>query len=263
MHTETVLITGGCSGLGRELARHFARAGARLILVSEDADRLSQTATNLRTEFDGLEVLTFHQDLTQPEAPQRVWAFTEEQARPVDVLVNNAGFGTFGYFTEIDAGREAAMIQLNVLALHQLTRLYLPRMVAANAGGVINISSISAYQPVPTMATYGATKAFVLQLTRAIRAELREQGCTIPVLAVCPTGIRDTPFKEAAGMSRNPLFKNWMSVTVEKVAFDAYRSFRHNEEFVIPVRRLHYLNSLVRRLPSRWVMYFARQTLKQ
>jgi short-subunit dehydrogenase len=135
-------------------------------------------------------------------------------------------------------------------------------MMERGSGGVINISSISAFQPVPTMATYGATKAFVLQFSRAVRAELREQGCPLPILAVCPTGIRNTPFKDAAGMSRNPLFKNWMSVTVEKVARDAYRAFRRNEEFVIPVRRLHYLNSLVRRLPSRWVIRFARQTLK-
>jgi short-subunit dehydrogenase len=262
MPTETVLITGGCSGLGRELAHHFAKDGARIILISENQSRLTQTAQELRTAFPEIALRTFCQDLAQLEASQRVWEYTQEQGWPVDVLINNAGFGTFGFFTELDAQRESNMILLNTLTLHQLTRLFLPGMVAKQRGGVINISSISAFQPVPTMATYAATKAFVLNLSRAVRAELREQGSRIPVLAVCPTGIRNTPFKDAAGMNGNPLFQNWMSVTVEKVARDTYRSFRRNKEMVIPVRRLHYLNSMVQRLPSRLIMGFARRTLR-
>lgn len=258
MPNETVLITGGSSGIGLELARQFAAAGSDLVLISENGPALQQAREDLLADYPHVHIVIHEQDLCLPDGPAKVWAFTKQANIQVDVLVNNAGFGTFGYLSEQDIKVEADMIRLNVMAVHQLTLLFLPQLRASPKGGIINISSISAYQPVPLMATYAATKAFVLNFSRALRFELREQGCQIPVLAVCPTGTARTGFMSRAGMEGNPLFKNWMTVMPALVASASYRAFRKNKETIIPGRGFNWLNHLVRRLPSTWVIYYAR-----
>ena len=258
---KTVLITGGSSGIGLELARLFARDGYRLVLVSKPADELEQAKKNLEKEVPGAEIITRAQDLAVPGAAREVHAFTRELALSVDVLVNNAGFGTFGFINDIDEEKELSMIQLHVGTLYHLSRLYLREMVDRNHGRVINLSSVSAFQPNPMLATYGATKSFVLDWSRAVDYEMRERGLDVRVLAVCPPPVKATRFQQAAGMDRSNTFDTWMVQTADIVARDAYRAMQRGKEVVIPGRGMELLQKFVGRLPSSLKIWLSRQHL--
>ncbi|RME94786.1 MAG: SDR family oxidoreductase [Bacteroidetes bacterium] len=261
-HPCRVLITGGDSGIGYELACQFAQAGCHLLLVSENKTGLQQAQVKLRQGFPAVHVDIFTQDLCLPEGPQQVLDYTKSQGLAIDVLVNNAGVGSYGFYRDLDPLREQQMIQLNVVALEKMTRLFLPQVLTSTQGGIIQLASIAAFQPVPTMAVYAATKAFVLHFTKALCAELREQGYRLPVLAVCPSGTR-TPFVERAGMQGNPLFSNFMAVEAKQVAARTYRAYRRNCSEVIIPAWLDWLAPIIRRLPRRLLIWQARRTLRQ
>jgi uncharacterized protein len=184
------VVTGASSGIGEAFARALARRGHKLVLVARRRERLERLAG----ELGGAEVIAADLgDATQLEAVvSRVQALGE-----LELLVNNAGFGTRGAFADLDEGRELGMVQLNVVAPLTLTHRLLPSLLARGAGGVINIASIGAFQPVPFMATYGATKAFVLSWSEALSEELRGSG--VRVLCVCP-GPTASEFLDLAGM---------------------------------------------------------------
>lgn len=258
----SVLITGGSTGIGLELARLFARDGYRLCLVSLPAEELAIAQQTLTQEFPGLEVITLAKDLSVRGAATEVFQFTQEQNWPVDVLVNNAGFGSHGFIDDIDIDRELHMITLHTYTLYHLTRLYLREMIHRNRGHVVNLSSISAFQPTPTLATYAATKSFVLQFSRAINFELREQGVDVHVLTVCPTATRDTLFQKIANVEDTITYDNWMTVTPKIVARDAYRAMKAKKDLVIPGRGLGLLRSIFRHLPESLLIRFARYNLK-
>jgi uncharacterized protein len=184
------LVTGASSGIGAAFARGLSRRGHSLLLVARRRDRLDALAA----ELGRAEVMTA--DLGDPGQPAAV-AARALALGDVELVVNNAGFGTRGHFAELDEARELEMVQLNVVAPVTLTRRLLPSMVARGAGGVINVASIGAFQPVPFMATYGATKAFVLSWSEALSEELRGSG--VRVLCVCP-GPTATEFFDIAAM---------------------------------------------------------------
>ena len=186
---KTVLITGASTGIGAEFARQLSQQGARLILVARSGSRLQQLAS----ELGGATVIA--QDLTQPGAAHKLRDAVNDRDLCVDVLINNAGFGTHGPFTEIPVETQRAAIDLNVAALVELTHTFLP-MIERRAGGVIQVASTAAFQPVPCLAVYAASKAFVLSFSEALWGEYRERG--VRVLALCP-GATDTPFFERAG----------------------------------------------------------------
>ena len=186
---KTVLVTGASMGIGAVFARELARRGARLMLVARSADKLQQLASEL-PHADWLA-----EDLARPGAAQRVWDAVQAKGLTLDVLINNAGFGTHGRFDALPLAPQREAIDLNVGTLVELTHLCLP-MIERQHGGVINIASTAAFQPVPYMAVYAASKAFVLSFSEALWAEYRPRG--VRVLALCP-GATDTAFFARAG----------------------------------------------------------------
>lgn len=192
----TVLITGASSGLGTEYATQFARMGANVILVARRADRLQELADRLGREH-GVSATPLALDLAQPGVSKTLRRELEERGIQIDALVNNAGFGHHDNFVDADLARLDEMIQLNITTLVALTHEFLPDFVAAGRGTVVNIASTGAFQPCPTMAVYGATKAFVLSFTEGVAYEVRESG--VKMLAVCP-GATATEFREVSGL---------------------------------------------------------------
>lgn len=192
---KTALITGASSGIGAAFARALAEQGTHLILVARSEDKLRDVATALTARHAiSVDVLPF--DLTRPEAGQQLFAVTERRGHAVDILINNAGFATYGPFHLIDAEREQQEILVNVAAVVDLTHSFLPAMLARRSGSIINVASTAAFQPIPYMTVYGASKAFVLSFSEALWAEYRGQG--IRVLALCP-GPTSTNFFTVVG----------------------------------------------------------------
>lgn len=241
------LITGASAGIGVELARAFARGGHDLILVARRRDRLE----SLAAEFPG-RARVVPADLSDPATPARLLAETG----PVDVVVNNAGFGLGGRFAEQPVERQAEIIQVNIAALTALTRLHLPDMLARRAGRVLNVASTGAFQPGPGMAVYCATKAYVLSLSEALSAELQGSGVTVTCL--CP-GATSTEFAAVAGMRGSRLFRAAMSA--ETVARMGYAATMAGQRLVIPgwANRLGTIG--VRLTPRGVVLAFARRLL--
>lgn len=193
------LVTGASAGIGRGIAEELAARGHDLVVVARARERLEALATELRAT-SGVDVEVHPADLLDPRQRATVEARLSDRARPVDVLVNNAGFGTVGLFAELPADGEEREIGLNVVALVRLTRAALGAMVERRSGRILNVSSIAGNQPTPNMATYGATKAFVTSFTLAVREELAGTGVTIT--ALCP-GFTRTEFQERAGVDQS------------------------------------------------------------
>ena len=188
------LVTGASSGIGEELARQLAARGHGLTLVARRAGRLETLAGELRSAH-GVEVDVMPADLET--AKGRLAVARRLRSRSPWLLVNNAGFATRGRLSELDASRERGEVQVNVVALHELTLAVLPGLLAAKAGGILNVASTAALQPLPYMATYAATKAFVLHFTEALAEEVRGSG--VRVMALTPGAVR-TEFGEVAGV---------------------------------------------------------------
>ena len=189
------LITGASTGIGAEFAEQFAARGDDLVVVARSADKLDALAARLRTAH-GVEITVLAMDLSLPTAAGELWRETDRLGLEISVLVNNAGFGTHGDVADADPQRLEEAVELNCRTVVGTTVRYLPQMRARGEGTIINVASIAAFQPLPKMAVYGASKAFVLSFTEALWAEERAHG--IRVLAVCP-GLTDTPFFALAG----------------------------------------------------------------
>lgn len=183
-----VLITGASQGIGRELAQEFARRGHDLILVSRSKDKLDELAAELKREFK-TNSLVVPQDLTKPTGPANLLKKVEEAGETIAVLVNNAGALEVGAFVEMPTEKIVNLVNLNVAALTTLTSLVLPGMVERGSGRILNVASLAAFQPLPAMAAYAASKAYVLALTEALSEELKGSGVT--VTALCP-GLTET-----------------------------------------------------------------------
>ena len=244
MSVETVLITGASSGIGLELARCFAAAGCRLVLVARKGNVLEALATELRKAYK-IQAQVISTDLAHPDAPARLLAHLQSAGLKVDVLVNNAGFGAQGKFAELPLQRQLEMLQVNITSLTHLTGLLLPGMLERRRGGVLNVASTAAFQPGPGMAVYYATKAYVLSFTEALAEELAGTGVT--VTAVCP-GPTATNFGTAANMRTLGLVKK-VSMSAEAVARQGHRGFRGGKVVVINGFRNQFLAFLVRLFP--------------
>jgi short-subunit dehydrogenase len=189
------LVTGASSGIGAAFARELASRGANVVLVARSGDKLAALADELSGEF-GVTADVAVADLADPSAVTVLAAELASRGLEIDILINNAGFGLFAPLHEADGGMLADMVRVNVAALVDLTRLYLPKMLQRDRGAIINVGSTAAFQPVPYMAVYGATKAFVLSFTEAVWAETRGTG--VRVTAICP-GATQTGFFDIAG----------------------------------------------------------------
>jgi hypothetical protein len=218
----SALITGASSGIGLELARVFAREGYRVVLVSRNEKLLRDLAGELKTE-----TVVIAKDLTKTGAAQEVF----DQVCQVDALVNNAGFGSSGRFAEAPLNEQLDMMQLNMTALVALTGLFLPGMLKAKSGRILNVASTAAFQPGPLMAVYYATKAFVLSFSEAIHEELSGSG--VIVTALCP-GATETGFGDRANMNDARLFKGKKLMDARAVAEAGYRGLIAGKAIVIP-----------------------------
>jgi short-subunit dehydrogenase len=246
--SETVLVTGASSGIGRELARLFAAEGSDLVLVARGEDRLRRLAAELETAH-GTTARVERVDLGEPEQQVDLCERLAARRVQVDVLVNNAGFGARGRVVELGLGRQLEMVRLNVEALTTLTRFLLPGMLERGRGGILNVASTAAFQPGPFMAVYYATKAYVLSFSEALGEELRGTGVTVTTLAPGPTV---TGFQEEAGLEDTLLFE-FGPMAAEPVARAGHRAFRKGRVLVIPGLGNRLL-AFSTRLAPRWLI---------
>jgi uncharacterized protein len=222
------LVTGASSGLGEEFARQLAHRGANLILTARSADRLNNLASDL-TRVNGITARVFVVDLGEPHGADTLLASVRATGVFVEHVVNNAGFGSAGAFARLDGERESAMVRLNIDAIVRVTHGLLGPMQESGRGGFINVASTASFQPVPFMATYGATKAFVLHFTLALATEF--EGTGVRALAFCPGPVR-TGFQAAAGIERPGLAL--AELTRERTVARALAAYEQGERLCIP-----------------------------
>ena len=216
----TTLITGASSGIGEAFANALAARGNDLILVARSEDKLNAIAHRLHSQYNvRTEVIV--QDLTCADGATTVLQTVNDRGMTVDVLINNAGFGDYGRFTEGDRTKQLDMIRLNILALTDLTHLFLPSMVARKSGHIINVASIAAFQPMPYLSVYAATKAFVLSFSEALWAEVKADG--VKVFALCP-GPTDTQFAKVANFNATMNDHPPQTMTSETVVEEALQA---------------------------------------
>jgi hypothetical protein len=224
----TALVTGASAGLGHDFAHLFAADGHDVILVARRRDRLEALAGDLQARH-GVRATPFDVDLAAPAAAARLVAFLRDGGHAVDFLVNNAGFGAVGDFAGMDLARVLGMLQVNVTALVELTRLLLPDMLARGRGRILNVGSTAGFQPGPFMATYYASKAFVNSFTEALAWELRGSGVTATLS--CP-GATATEFAAHAGNAESLLFKFGVADS-QTVAREAYAAMMAGKRLAI------------------------------
>ena len=233
---KTSLVTGASSGLGLEFARQLAGRGSNLVLVARSADRLAALADEIQAEY-GITVTALPADLSVADEVSRVATFTS--STQIDVLVNNAGFGTYGNFADLDGQHEHTEMMLNTVATVDLAHAVLPGMLARRTGGIITVASSIAFQPSPWQAVYGATKAFALAFSEAIWAETRGSG--VRVLALCPGPVA-TGFIASLG-DRRATSSSMYRRTADPVAIvrAALRGFDNDAMTIIPGLRTRFL----------------------
>jgi uncharacterized protein len=227
---RTALITGGSGGIGLELAKVLARNGYDIALVARKRDTLEAAAGQLEGKFD-ITAHVFAADLRREEAPQAIFDFLRNENIPIEILVNNAGFGLGGEFAETDISRELEMIQVNIAALTHLTKLFLPAMIKRKSGRILNLASTAAFQPGPLQAVYYASKAYVLSFSEALSEELRSTGVT--VTALCPGPTR-TGFASTAGVGNSRLFTLFGVAAANDVAEYGFQAMMAGKRVAIP-----------------------------
>ncbi len=248
---RTALITGASSGIGEALAQRFARGGFNLVLVARSGEKLRALAATLKAEH-GVKAWVSVADLALPGAAARLAGTLKRARRPIDVLVNNAGVLEHGPFVDMPPQRHQELIALNVLALTELLAQFVPAMVARGGGRVLNVASIGAFQPVPLLATYAATKAFVLSLTESLSEELKGSGVT--VTALCP-GITATPMLGRARQASQELnqLPGIVVGSTEDVAEEGFDACMKGEVIRVP-GALNLAATLAGRATPRWLL---------
>ena len=248
------LITGASAGIGEAMARQLAAAGAHLILTARRTDRLTALASALASKH-GTRIETFRADLATPGAAREVYAFTAGKGIEVELLVNNAGFGAFGYIQDISADKLLEMVQVNCAAVVELTRLYVPAMVQRRHGDILIVASTAAFQAVPFISAYAATKAFDLLFAEGIAEELRPSG--VRVCALCP-GSTTTEFQQVAGQP-DRAFR--FAETAEKVARVGLEGMARGETCVISGARNRWMVWSERLAPRSFVARMAAKVM--
>jgi uncharacterized protein len=245
----TALITGATSGIGLALAEELARRKYDLVIAARRAEELGVVAVDL-SERHSIGVEKVALDLSEPDAADRLAGQLRLDDRPIDVLVNNAGFAQYGPFVETDAEAELRMLYLNIFTVTRLTKLLLPSMVARGSGRVLNVASTAAFMPGPLMAVYYASKAYVLSFSEALAEEARGSGVT--VTALCPGPTR-TGFQARAEMEESKLVKNRSIMDAAAVAHAGIEGALRGRSLVIP-GATNKLQTLVPRLLPRFLV---------
>lgn len=247
----TVLLTGASSGIGKSMARILAKDGWDLIIVGRNRKGLDALAD----ELSGAKVTIIESDLSKDGAAESIFEETERQGLKVDFLINCAGFGDLGPFSECDKDWQADMIRVNDISLTVLTRLYLTGMLERGSGRILNVASIASFQPGPLMSVYYATKAYVLSFSEALAVELKGTG--VMVSALCP-GPTDTAFIETAGASGKNLFKKAACASADDVAAYGLKKAMKGKVIILPgsLKLLPFSERFFPRSFVRKVVYF-------
>ena len=252
---NTTLITGASSGIGEAFARKLASLGRNVFLVARSEEKLIALCNELgRTNSVRAQYLPL--DLSEPDVPTKLFAETEKRGLTIDLLINNAGFGAMGDFAQLDLARQLNMIDLNIKTLVELTHRFLQPMRERKQGAIINVASTAGFQPVPFMATYGATKAFILSFSEALWEENRPHG--VHVMALCP-GVTETNFFEASRMEQPPMR---VAQSPEDVVEAALRGLSRKKGFVISGWTNFFMVEAERLVPRSLVVRLAGRVLR-
>ncbi|MBN1264333.1 MAG: SDR family oxidoreductase [Anaerolineales bacterium] len=250
MREKYALVTGGSSGIGYSLAQLLACDGYQIFLAALGDEKLVEAQKELEGDY-GVEVLPIAVDLREREAPFQIYQQTEGSGYALDVLINCAGFGTYGGFEQLEPKRDYDLVLVNCGALIALTRLIYPQMLERGSGRILNMSSTVGLQPTPYMAVYSASKAFVSTFSLSLSFEARKTGGAVSVTTVYPYATR-TRFAEAANMVGHRLFNNIFTLEPEKVAAAAYRAMlAGRERLVLPRIGSLVFDGLYRLMPIR------------
>lgn len=220
---KVALVTGASSGIGRDISRELAGRGYNLILVSRDEQRLEEVKKEVEVE-----VTTIPMDLSSSENCKKLHEEVKNKFGNIDILINNAGFGEFGFLTETDLDKEINLINTNITAVHILTKLFLKDMQEVNKGHILNVSSIAGFLPGPLMAAYYSSKSYVLRLSQSIREEIRKQKSNVKICVLCPGPVK-TNFNNVAGVKFG-----LPSFTSEHVARYTVKRMLKNKFLIIP-----------------------------
>lgn len=245
---EWVLVTGAASGIGAELCRLFGRHGSSIVLVDKNPAGLEKTGAELAARY-GTRTIALVYDLSLPAAPEQIYRELQFQGIEVDVLVNNAGFGTFGPFWETETARETALINVNIMAPMLLTKLVLPGMIARRRGRILNVGSISGFLASPYASTYYSSKAWLLAFSQGVATSLRGRGVTITIVCPGPTHTAFNWHSNSDGGPPPPRKKFQMEAA--DVAAQAYRGLRRGQMMVIPGHFNQILAVLAKLLPRK------------
>ncbi len=226
---QTALITGASGGIGLELAREFAKDGYNLVLVARSKDKLESIGADFAKQYN-ISATVVAKDLSEASAPDELYNELKTRGIQIDALVNNAGFGNYGKFVESILEKELQAMQLNMVALTHLSKLFVTDMVARKRGKILNVASTAAFQPGPLMAVYYATKAYVLSFSEAIANELEGTGVTITVLCPGPT---ESDFQARAAMQDSKLVQGRL-MKADEVAAQGYQATKRGQTLVIP-----------------------------
>ena len=246
-----VLITGGSEGIGLEFAKLFAKDNKNLILVARNDEKLN-AAKELLSDYD-IDIKILSVDLSSMDGGKRLIDYVNDNDLEVEILINNAGVGSFGEFNNIDWETEEKLIDINIKALTRLTKYFLPKMIENNRGGILNVASTAAFSAGPKMATYYASKAYVLNLTEAIAEEVK--GNKIRVSCLCPGPVR-TSFQGKAGIEKSEGAKKYL-MNADDVAKEGYIGFNKGKVIIIPGVKnkfLVYINKFIPRMITRKVI---------
>lgn len=255
----TALITGASNGIGLELAKIHASKGDNLVLVARNDSKLNELKNQLESLYK-TQVQVISKDLSVPNAAQEVYNETTRQGIPINYLINNAGFGDFGSFYTADWDKAQRMINLNIASLTQFTHLYLKDMVNSGSGRIMNVASTAAFQPVPTMAVYSATKAYVLSFSEAVNNEVRDKGVTVTALCPGPTA---TGFRTAAAMEKSGLVQNSKSVGAKEVAEFGYKAMMSGKAVAIHGTKNYIMTRAASFFPRKMVINITRKMMEE
>jgi uncharacterized protein len=240
---KRALVTGASSGFGADFAREFARRGTNLIIVARRTEQLETLAVEIRA-MHGVDVDVISLDLSAAGAAQELFDLIAAAGKPVDILVNNAGLGLYGESVLIPWPKEQAMLQIDVVTLAGLTKLFLPQMLERRFGYILNVSSIAAFQPTPLYASYSAAKAFVLYFSEALAYELRDSGVWISVVS---PGVASTEFLKVSGQQATP-YQRLVMMGSADVVKSAVEGMLAGKRTIVP----GFLNALMA-----WVVSFS------
>jgi short-subunit dehydrogenase len=251
---KTALITGATSGIGYELAYVHAKQGANVVLVARSKDKLEQIKNDLENNYN-INAYIIEKDLSLNNSALDVYDEIIKNNITVDYLINNAGFGDFGFLNDSDWGKLERMINLNITALTQLTKLFVKDMIHRGNGKILNVASTAAFQPGPTMAVYYATKAYVLSFSEAINNEVSGSGVTVTTLCPGPT---KSGFQEVASLRESRLVKGRILATSKEVAEYGYKAMLKGKSVAIPGIVNYLMANSVRFFPRSAVVKVAR-----